>query len=188
MQRRGGRLACYAEPNRDRLLVGPITTTVAGTVSAVVVTAGASSAGKGREDTAFREAYGCSRDRVLEGPAATSFWDLQAGDSLLEFVLKAKRSPFAGATEEQEVVEKLLNRMLACSGATPQQSVERLRSAMHKAQQDMRVGFGDHRIQGAHRVLQLAQDILTRGMSWAPAGNEEAAAAAGEAEAAEVVN
>ena len=74
------------------------------------------------------------------------------------------------------------------SGATPQQSVERLRSAMHKAQQDMRVGFGDHRIQGAQRVLQLAQDILTRGVSWAPAGNEEAAAAAGEAEAAEVVN
>ena len=187
MQLRGGCLVCYTE-NRDRLLVGPITTTVAGTVAAVVVTAGASSAGKGREDTAFREAYGCSRDRVLEGPAATSFWDLQAGDSLLEFVLKAKRSPFAGATEEQEVVEKLLNRMLACSGATPQQSVEWLRSAMHKAQQDMRVGFGDHRIQGAQRVLQLAQDILTRGMSWAPAGNEEAAAAAGEAEAAEVVN
>ena len=98
----------------------------------------------GQED--FLARYGLRREELKWSvvPVSTLFWDLRAGDSLLELCLKAKRGPLGAADLSDSTdsivqlkLRRLLCRLLDCMPGTAAEKASRLDHAIRKAAVDM---------------------------------------------------
>ena len=119
------------------------------------------SSGKRSQEEIFEERYKFPLFRLLKGKAwASDFWDLEAGDSWLDMVLKCKWSPLWTSDQKDRLIQRLLLRILSLSDEAPSLKVMRLAKAVARSRHAMtkfRWGLSaealDHRWLAASEVL-----------------------------------
>ena len=127
----------------------------------------------------FRRAYGIARDSLEWSllPAATLFWYLSDGDTVLEMALKAKRGPL-GLGSNHDVCARVLGRLFALLPGSVDEKCSRLQGAVEKAQSDMGLAPSDPTFAPAAALLRSLTPSLTPSLApgWGPAAGVAAVA------------
>jgi len=114
----------------------------------------------------FKQAFGFHRELLKWSiiPAATRFWFLAEGDTVLELVLKAKRGVL-GMGDNAETTTRLLRRVLSLWPGAPNVQMRRLACAIVKAQTDMGLPADSPTLAPALQVLSDLKQQMRVGSS-----------------------
>ena len=83
---------------------------------------------------AFEQRYGFPPEELIRGKAwATDWWDLEAGDGLLEFILKTKWSPLWTDEQKGRLLKRLMVKVLSLLDESPTLKVMRVSQAIARA-------------------------------------------------------
>ena len=103
---------------------------------------------------AFRRQYGFERSELLWSvvPAATLYWYLAEGDTVLELACKAKRGTL-GLGEDSQTLGKILRRLMASIPGDAPTRANRLERAIVKSARDMGIDPSSSELAAAWRVV-----------------------------------